>query len=169
MRGENETAKQPSPSTYPEMYEGMSIRSAGVLAASTHRLLKSLCFRSQPLAHCLSRYGVNLSRDDFPRYHPRASARRRSGSTDISRYGLAFHLPDKEFRYLRTVNFCYSRIAVALRWLDLIPALTVAREIGLSHPWPREGHRVRRIVSEDSSCEVFPADCLRPSHCHPYG
>ena len=28
---------------------------------------------------------------------------RRSGSTDISRYGLAFHLPDKEFRYLRTV------------------------------------------------------------------
>ena len=28
---------------------------------------------------------------------------RRSGFTDISRYGLAFHLPDKEFRYLRTV------------------------------------------------------------------
>ena len=28
---------------------------------------------------------------------------RRSGFTDISRYGLVFHLPDKEFRYLRTV------------------------------------------------------------------
>jgi hypothetical protein len=47
--------------------------------------------------------GQFLTRNDFPRYHPRATARRRSGSTDISRYGLAFHLPDKEFRYLRTV------------------------------------------------------------------
>src|SRR5579859_543061 len=47
--------------------------------------------------------GQFLTRNDFPRYHPRATARHRSGSTDISRYGLAFHLPDKEFRYLRTV------------------------------------------------------------------
>src|SRR2546423_9847464 len=47
--------------------------------------------------------GQFLTRNDFPRYYPRATARRRSGSTDISRYGLAFHLPDKEFRYLRTV------------------------------------------------------------------
>src|SRR5579859_1387266 len=52
--------------------------------------------------------GQFLTRNDFPRYHPRATARRRSGSTDISRYGLAFHLPDKEFRYLRTVHSCYS-------------------------------------------------------------
>src|SRR6266516_788969 len=35
MRGENETVKQPSPSTYPDMYEEMSISLAGVLAAST--------------------------------------------------------------------------------------------------------------------------------------
>ena len=68
------------------------------------RCLTSMRSRSQPLALSLSRYGVNFSRrNDFPRYHPRATARRRSGSTDISRYGLAFHLPDKEFRYLRTV------------------------------------------------------------------
>src|ERR1700738_886197 len=61
-------------------------------------------FSTQPSALRLSRYGVNFSaRNDFPRYHPRAAARRRSGSTDISRYGLAFHLPDKEFCYLRTV------------------------------------------------------------------
>ena len=29
--------------------------------------------------------------DDFPRYHPRATARCRSGFTDISRYGLVHH------------------------------------------------------------------------------
>src|ERR1700704_4455525 len=35
LRGEKETVKQPSPSTYPDIYEEMSISPAGVLAAST--------------------------------------------------------------------------------------------------------------------------------------
>ena len=41
-------------------------------------------------------------------------------------------LPDKEFRYLRTVHCCYSPTTVG--WLTHFwSALTVAREIGLSH------------------------------------
>src|ERR1700746_3708002 len=79
--------------------------------------------------------GQFLTRNDFPRYHPRTAARRRSGSTDISRYGLAFHLPDKEFRYLRTVHSCYSLSANSAEVTGHFgPALAVAREIGLSHP-----------------------------------
>src|SRR5258706_10838570 len=39
-------------------------------------------------------------RDDFPRYHPRATARRRSGFTDISRYGLVFTYPTRNFATL---------------------------------------------------------------------
>src|SRR6267143_4853566 len=71
----------------------------GVLAADGLALMGF----QQPSARGLSRYGVNPWWDDFPRYHPRPAARCRSGFTDISRYGLVFHLPDKEFRYLRTV------------------------------------------------------------------
>ena len=90
-----------------------------MLATPTRLMFYTNVFSTQPSALCLSRYGVNFSaRNDFPRYHPRAAARRRSGSTDISRYGLAFHLPDKEFRYLRTVHSCYFLNANALRWLD---------------------------------------------------
>src|SRR5712692_3415888 len=104
LRGENETVKQPSPSTYPEMYEEMSISLAGVLAASTLVMSYTTTFSIATLGvKPQSIRGQFLTRNDFPRYHPRATARRRSGSTDISRYGLAFHLPDKEFRYLRTV------------------------------------------------------------------
>ena len=45
------------------------------------------------------------------------------------------NLPDKEFRYLRTVHFCYSLSALCDEVTGLFsPALTVAREIGLSHP-----------------------------------
>src|SRR5205823_4892221 len=54
-----------------------------------------------------------------------------------SRYAIRAgrNLPDKEFRYLRTVHDCYSfrrdsRNGPTHFW----PALTIAREIGLSHP-----------------------------------
>src|SRR5437773_4619832 len=83
--------------------------------------------------------GQFLTRNDFPRYHPRAAARRRSGSTDISRYGLAFHLPDKEFRSSRFV-------IVALSLAQAGPACRHAvRTISSSRNWD-----VRRMASEDS-------------------
>jgi hypothetical protein len=40
---------------------------------------------------------IQLKLDDFPRYHPRAAARCRSGFTDISRYGLVSTYPTRNF------------------------------------------------------------------------
>jgi hypothetical protein len=55
----------------------------------------------------------------------------RSSSLLAERQGKLY-LPDKEFRYLRTVHCCYS--SADAEWLTHFwPALTVAREIGLSH------------------------------------
>src|ERR1700680_1962247 len=95
-----------------------------------------MCFRRNPRHLSLSRYGVNFSaRNDFPRYHPRATARRRSGSTDISRYGLAFHLPDKEFRSGRFVI-----VALSLAPLGLHVAMQIGPYLhpatGMSGVWP---------------------------------
>jgi hypothetical protein len=79
--------------------------------------------------------GQFLTRNDFPRYHPRATARRRSGSTDISRYGLAFHLPDKEFRSSRFVIVVLSLAQVGLHVaMQFGPYLHPA--IGMSGVWP---------------------------------
>src|SRR3979490_2426236 len=82
LRGEKETVKQPSPSTYPDIYEEMSISPAGVLAASTRLMSYINVFSMATLGiKPQSIRGQFLSRNDFPRYHPRATARRRSGST----------------------------------------------------------------------------------------
>src|SRR5579859_5276831 len=119
-----------------------------------------MCFRSQPLALSLSRYGVNFStRNDFPRYHPRATARRRSGSTDISRYGLAFHLPDKEFRSGR-----FMIVVLSLARLGLHVAMQFGPYlhpvIGMSGVWSL------RILITQFGGSVFPADFLHWTDCH---
>ena len=80
----------------------------------------------------------------------------RAGFPDMSRSSPLLterqgklYLPDKEFRYLRTVHCCYS--SATAEWpTHFWPALTVAREIGLSH-LPSDKWGARRIVSEDSS------------------
>src|ERR1700680_3673080 len=97
-----------------------------------------MCFRRNPRHLSLSRYGVNFSaRNDFPRYHPRATARRRSGSTDISRYGLAFHLPDKEFRSSRFVIVPLSLALVGLHVaMQFGPYLHPDPAAGMSGVWP---------------------------------
>lgn len=107
-----------------------------MLAAPTRLMFDISVFSTQPSALCLSRYGVNFSaRNDFPRYHPRATARRRSGSTDISRYGLAFHLPDKEFRSNRFVIVVLSLALVGLHVaMQFGPYLHPAT--GMSGVWP---------------------------------
>jgi hypothetical protein len=56
----------------------------------------------------------------------------RSASLLTERQGK-LHLPDKEFRYLRTVHFV-TPLHSRAEWLTHFwPALAVAREIGLSH------------------------------------
>src|SRR5579859_5465378 len=96
----------------------------------------------------LSRYRVNPAMlDDFPRYHPRAAARRRSGFTDISRYGLVFTYPTRNFAtlgpFMVVTPLAVARVAglgtgSRIRIRDrTISSLRIVR-------------RVRRIVSEDS-------------------
>src|ERR1700730_1595591 len=99
-----------------------------------------MCFRRNPWHLSLSRYRVNFSaRNDFPRYHPRATARRRSGSTDISRYGLAFHLPDKEFRSSRLVIVVLSLAQIGPACRHAVRTISSSRD-----------RDVRRMASEDS-------------------
>ena len=112
LRGENETVKQPSPSTYPEIYEEMSTQSCRRVGCIDTLMSYITVFSIATLGTLpQSIRGQFLTRNDFPRYHPRATARRRSGSTDISRYGLAFHLPDKEFRSSLTCLHLSKRTA----------------------------------------------------------
>jgi hypothetical protein len=54
------------------------------------------------------------------------------------------NLPDKEFRYLRTVHFV--TIPKLSGWWGLVPTLHVAMQIGLYHSAKQ---RIWRIVSED--------------------
>jgi hypothetical protein len=84
--------------------------------------------------------------DDFPRYHPRTAARCRSGFTDISRYGLVFTYPTRNFAtlgpfiVLRLQAHAWSgRIGYRLSWSPMRSDYLI--------PSTR---RVRRIVSEDS-------------------
>jgi hypothetical protein len=64
--------------------------------------------------------------------------------------GQVLCLPDKEFRYLRTVPSVTTQTPVFGRSTHFWWTLTIARESGLSHPAPRSRGRARRIVSEDS-------------------
>ncbi len=86
----------------------------------------------------------------------------RSGSTDLSRFAGRdrsrpgqCHLPDKEFRYLRTVHDCYAR-PLLIGGADISAALSTS-------PWRSDYiittrvDRVWRVVSEDS----------RSLGCHP--
>ena len=71
-----------------------------------------------------------VARYDFPRYYPSFCATHLNVATDvgftvISQYGQCY-LPDKEFRYLRTVYLRYTRLRAAC-------ALHIAMEIGLYH------------------------------------
>jgi hypothetical protein len=67
--------------------------------------------------------------------------------------------------YLRTVHAVTSRAASRLKRLGhFCRALTVAREIGLSHPTPMLLGWGRRIVSEDSGHSVHPL----PAAVHPF-
>jgi len=83
---------------------------------------------------------------------PSPSLRQRS-----SRYAIRAgrNLPDKEFRYLRTVHSCYygGRLSPP-RLTHFWSALMVAHEIGLSHLATQVRWRARRIVSEDSLCRL---------------
>ena len=81
-----------------------------------------------------SRYGVT---EDFPRYYPRTFRKIRVGFTDMSRFarngslrsGASCGLPDKEFRYLRTVHL----LRLITEGRDWLPTLHVAMQLGLSH------------------------------------
>src|SRR5579859_3307037 len=91
----------------------------------------------------LSRYRVNPAMlDDFPRYHPRAAARCRSGFTDISRYGLVFTYPTRNFAWR------VRSLLIRLSGRHLFASLHVAMQPGPSlQPLPA----VWRMVSEDSA------------------
>ena len=89
-------------------------------------------------SHTRSRARQSLrGHEDFPRYYPRTFRKIREGFTDMSRRctsellhsGASSGLPDKEFRYLRTVHVLLL-IAEGRDWL---PALHVAVQFGLSH------------------------------------
>ena len=92
----------------------------------------------------LSRYGDRSIERSYPRYYPRRSCKHREGSTDLSRSSGRDHsrhgqcyLPDKEFRYLRTVHVCYySPLHLpSRRGRDhFCRALQVALQVGPYHP-----------------------------------
>jgi hypothetical protein len=74
---------------------------------------------------------------DFPRYCPWIFRKIRVGFTDMSRIarngslrsGASCGLPDKEFRYLRTVHL----LRLITEGRDWLPTLHVAMQLGLSH------------------------------------
>jgi hypothetical protein len=70
--------------------------------------------------------GIRMRFESYPRYHPwRLHDKLREGSTDLSRLNERCchrsgqcYLPDKEFRYLRTVHLCYATIHTTARSCD---------------------------------------------------
>ena len=118
----------------------------------------------------------------LPSVLPAAHLLRREGFTDLSRFALQdrsrtgqCYLPDKEFRYLRTVHDCYpsQRPLRVARPFAFRLALHVAMEIGPYHPplsrwsgvWPL---RIPRI--ESTRPTAFPADCPHRTvfHCRQF-
>ncbi len=138
---------------------------AGVLA-TWHSLY--LC---NPRHLSLSRYGVNPAEAGrLPSVSPsRGRTNRRSGSTDISRYGLAFHLPDKEFRYLRTVIVTAAVYRGFNSGLSAL-LLTFRHRAGVSPYTSPYGFAETCVFSKQSvgplSCDslVLQDACLRTIH-----
>lgn len=162
-----ETQKQPSPSAYPLRYDSISIgkcTSRSPAYDSKHRLaLRPIYYLS---VYRISRYGVTLRfrSGDFPRYYPlfdatSLSVATRLGFTVISRYGLVVDLPDKEFRYLRTVIVT----AAVYRGFDqeLAP-----HQLTFRH---RAGVTPYTSTFVFAECCVFIKQSQPPFHCNPIG
>ncbi len=72
------------------------------------------------------------------------------------------NLPDKEFRYLRTVRRCYSLLLGASSFPSGSACRHAARTVS-SLLIEGPGVQSLRIPG---SLRIFPADCLHPMHCH---